>query len=262
MQDQIAVENLSFRYDGNEAVTDVSFSVNGGDYVALVGHNGSGKTTLVKLILGILKPIHGSISLFGTDVSQFTSWEKIGYLPQNIALFNPLLPATVKEIVGLGLLSGKHFPKRLRNKDFKKVFDALDQLEIRDLKDTLIGQLSGGQIQRALLARAIVNNPQLLILDEPVSSVDSQTRKEFFAYTAKLNKERKTTVILITHDIAHSGGYAHKLLFLDKRIVFYGNFGEFCVSKKMADEFGAELQHIICHQHEDKHSKFHQHTSI
>jgi len=252
MDNLIAVENLSFRYDGNEAVTDVSFAVNKGDYVALVGHNGSGKTTLVKLILGILKSTKGSVSLFGTDVSQFISWEKIGYLPQNIALFNPLLPATVKEIVGLGLLSRKRFPRRLRSKDFEKVLDALDQLEIRELKDKLIGELSGGQIQRVLLARAIVNDPQLLILDEPVSSVDSQTRKEFFAYTAKLNQERKTTVILITHDIAHSGGYAHKLMFLDKHLVFYGTFGEFCISKKMADEFGAELQHIICHQHKEK----------
>ncbi|MCL5431830.1 MAG: metal ABC transporter ATP-binding protein [Patescibacteria group bacterium] len=249
MEKIISVEDLSFRYGGNEAVSDVSFSVEQGDYIALVGHNGSGKTTLIKLLLGILKPSTGSVFLFGKDLHDFTHWDKVGYLPQNIGLFNPLFPATVAEVVALGLVSQKKFPKRLTAEDAKSVNQALTQMDIAALSNKLIGELSGGQIQRTLLARAIVNQPELLILDEPVSAVDTETRKDFYSYTARLSKEKKTTIILITHDIGHSGGYANKLLFLDKRIIFYGKFGEFCISKEMKEQFGAEIQHIMCHQH-------------
>ena len=249
MEKIISVEGLSFYYGGNEAVTNVSFAVNKGDYIALVGHNGSGKTTLIKLLLGILKPSTGSISLFGKNLHDFSNWEKIGYLPQNIGLFNPLFPATVTEVVALGLISRKRMFKKFSKEDEKKVHDALSQMGILTLRNKLIGELSGGQIQRMLLARAIVNEPELLILDEPVSAVDAETRMDFYSYTARINKENKTTIILITHDIGHSGGYAHKLLLLDKRIIFYGKFGEFCVSREMEERFGREIQHIMCHQH-------------
>jgi len=249
MEDIISVEDLSFRYGGNEAVSSVSFSVKKGDYIALVGHNGSGKSTLIKLLLGILKPSTGSVFLFGKDLHDFTHWNKVGYLPQNIGLFNPLFPATVAEVTALGLVSQKKFPKRLTTEDAEQVNQALVQMKITALSNKLVGELSGGQIQRTLLARAIVNQPELLILDEPVSAVDAETRKDFYSYSARLNREKKTTIILITHDISHSGGYANKLLFLDKRIIFYGKFGEFCVSKQMEEQFGIEIQHIMCHQH-------------
>jgi zinc transport system ATP-binding protein len=244
-----SIKNLSFRYGANIAVDNISLSIDEGDYIALVGHNGSGKSTLVKLILGILKPSSGNISLFGEDLQNFSDWGKIGYLPQNIGIFNPLFPATVKEIVALGLIARKHFPKKLNSNDRSDVAWALEQMGITELKDKLIGELSGGQIQRTLLARAIVNKPKLLVLDEPVSAVDSETRDEFFDYTSSLNKDKKTAIILITHDVAHSGGFANKLLIMDKHVVFYGSFSEFCSSKEMGGQFGEDFQHTICHQH-------------
>ncbi len=249
MEEVISAKHLSFSYGGNYAVSDVSFAVEKGDYIALIGHNGSGKSTLIKLLLGILKPAAGTVSLFGTDLQKFSQWNRIGYLPQNIGLFNPLFPAMVKEVVALGLIAQKQFPKRLTSEDQNKVHKALEQLDITPLSDKLIGELSGGQIQRTLLARAIVSNPDFLILDEPVSSVDSETREEFFSYISRLNKEKKTTIILVTHDIGHSVRYTNKLLFLDKKIIFYGNYSFFCASKKMAEQFDPEIQHIICHQH-------------
>jgi zinc transport system ATP-binding protein len=201
------------------------------------------------VLLGILKPDKGEITLIGQNLSGFSQWEKVGYLPQNIGLFNPLFPATAKEVVALGLVPAKKFPKRFTPRDTKSIADSLAQMGMASFQNKLIGELSGGQIQRTLLARAIVNQPELLILDEPVSSVDAETREEFFSYTAHLNKVKKTTIILITHDIAHSGGYAGKLLFIDKRIIFYGNYRQFCGSKEMESQFGGEIQHIICHQH-------------
>ena len=249
MEEIISVKDLSFRYGSFDAVSNMSFSVCKGDYIALVGHNGSGKSTLIKLLLGILKPSAGNICLFGKNLVSFTDWSKIGYLSQNTGLFNPLFPATVSEVVALGLISKKKFPKRLSKDDKKSVDQALIQMNISELGNKFIGELSGGQIQRTLLARAIVNKPELLILDEPVSAVDAETKKDFYSYTQNINRENKTTIILITHDIGHSGGYANKLLFIDKKILFYGKFGEFCVSKEMEDQFGREIQHIMCHQH-------------
>src|SRR3990170_2976096 len=105
----VSVQNLTFRYGEHEAITNASFSVDHGDYVALVGHNGTGKSTLIKLLLGILRPTEGSVSLFGKQIQEFSDWKRVGYLPQNIGLFNPLFPATVKEVVALGLLSQKKF---------------------------------------------------------------------------------------------------------------------------------------------------------
>lgn len=224
MKTIVSANHLSFHYGGNEVVQDVSFDVQQGDYIALVGHNGSGKSTLLKLLLNLLTPSRGNVTLWGTPMRNFSDWKRVGYLPQNIQLFNPLFPATVNEVVALGLLSQKQFPKRMTSGDAEKVHNALAQMHILPLGDKLVGELSGGQMQRALLARAIVNTPELLFLDEPVTAIDTETRNDFFTYTAELNKKQKTTIILVTHDIEHSGGYANKMLYLDKKILYYGNY--------------------------------------
>jgi zinc transport system ATP-binding protein len=244
MDEIIKVEHLSFSFGGNEAIWNVSFGVQRGDFVALVGHNGSGKTTLVKLLLGILSATKGKISLFGEDMQNFSAWEKIGYLPQNIRIFNPLFPATVEEVVALGLVAHKRVMQRE-----EKIEEALKLLRLKNIRTKMIGELSGGQIQRMLLARAVVNQPELLILDEPVSALDAGTREEFFSYLSEFNKQRQMTIVMITHDIGSMGEYANKLLLLDKKILFYDCFRKFCQSKEMTSQFGPEYQHIICHQH-------------
>ncbi|MFH0772798.1 MAG: metal ABC transporter ATP-binding protein [bacterium] len=249
MKSVLSAQHVSFHYGGSEVVNDVSFDVQEGDYVALVGHNGSGKSTLLKLFLNLLVPSKGKITLWGVPSGTFSDWKRIGYLPQNVQLFNPLFPATVREVVALGLLSQKQFPKRMTSNDAEKVYDALKQMHILPLADKLVGELSGGQMQRTLLARAIVHSPQLLFLDEPVSAIDTETRNDFFTYTGELNKKQKTTIILVTHDIEHSGGFANKMLYLDKKILFYGNFKQLCVSPHMKQHLGEEIQHIMCHQH-------------
>jgi zinc transport system ATP-binding protein len=114
----------------------------------------------------------------------------------------------------------------------------------------LIGDLSGGQQQRVLVARAIVNEPELLILDEPTTALDPETREKFFHTLQELNQNKKVTIILITHDIGSIGKYASKLLYLDKRIIFYGSFEDFCSSADMESYFGEFAQHLICHRHD------------
>jgi len=246
----LAVERLSFRYNSVEVLNDISFLVDAGDYVGLVGPNGSGKTTIIKIILGLMEPQKGSVSLFGTNPTAFKDRHKIGYLPQKPTNFNPHFPATVEEVVSLGLFSKKGFPGRVVKNDERLINEAMALTDIFNIKDAMIGDLSGGQQQRVLAARALVNQPELLILDEPTTALDPETREKFFQTLQELNRSKKVTIILVTHDIGSIGKYASKLLYLDKRIIFYGSFEDFCSSGDMGSYFGEFAQHLICHRHD------------
>ena len=250
--DVLATEGLTFQYNSTEILADISFRLQAGDYLGLVGPNGSGKTTLIKLILGLLQPSKGEIVLFDSNLTDFKDWRKVGYLPQKINSFNPHFPATVREIVSLGLLSTKRFPRRIKKNDDMAINNALELVDIIDIKTELIGELSGGQQQRVLIAKALVSEPELLILDEPTTALDPEAREKFFGTLKDLNENRKVTIIIITHDIGTIGKYASRLLYLDKRLIFYGGFDDFCTSSEMANYFGEYSQHVICHRHDQK----------
>lgn len=245
----LSIKNLSFFYGANEALSDISFSVEKGNYVAMCGPNGAGKTTLINVILGLEKATKGYVELFGQDLKDFHDQGRIGFLPQQAYAFNPLFPATVKEVVAMGLLSRKKIPKAFTPTDTAHVHEALERMSILDLRDEPIGSLSGGQQQRVFLARALVSNPELLILDEPSTALDPQAREQFYDLIASLNKTQGMTILLITHDPSTAGQFADHLLYLDKRVVFYGAFDDFCNSKDMGKYFGSFSQHLICHQH-------------
>jgi zinc transport system ATP-binding protein len=249
MQQVIEVRGLYSRYGATHAISDISFNVEAGDYVGIVGPNGSGKSTLVRALLGLVARDEGEISLFGMPLADFRDWQQIGYLPQNLNLFNPAFPATVTEVVQLGLLAGKPFPRRIVRGDLERVEGALELMGISSLRRRLIGQLSGGQQQRVLLARALVNQPRLLILDEPTAALDPETRDRFYGLVAEVNRDLGTTVLLITHDYGTIGSFASRLLYLDKKMIFYGTFGEFCLSPEMTGHFGEPAQHHICQRH-------------
>ncbi len=245
MKDIIELQNVTIRYGQTEAVNDVSCGIAAGDFVGLAGPNGAGKTTLLKALLGLIPTEKGRITLFGKPLKSFKDWQKIGYLPQKSSTINQLFPATVEEAVFIGLLSSKKIPKIITRKDREKISKALHELEIFDLKDKMLAELSSGQQQRALLARCLVAEPEILFFDEPSTALDPKSREAFFELIKKLNKEKGITVILITHDIGNIGEYANKLLYLDKKLVYFGGYAEFCRSKKMHSRLG----HIICHQH-------------
>jgi zinc transport system ATP-binding protein len=246
----LALRGVSFRYQAAEVLTDVTLDVQAGDYVGLVGPNGSGKTTLMKIVLGLLPLQAGAVTLFGQDGASFRGWDRIGYLPQRTDGVHPRFPATVREVAAMGLLSKKSFPRAIRAGDEEAIDRALALLEIGELKRRPIGELSGGQQQRVLVARALVNEPDLLILDEPTSALDAEMRDRFFALLKRLNKERRVTIIIVTHDMGNIGRYSSKLLYVDKRVVFFGDFGDFCASPEITELFGAYAQHIICHRHD------------
>ena len=234
----LAVQNLCAGYNGSEALKDVCFTVNPGDYVGICGPNGSGKSTLIKVILGLLRPESGEVSLLGTPQTSFQQWERIGYLPQGLQFFNPHFPATVDEVVRLGRLSAKRFPRRFNREDAQAVERTMEWMGISDIRGSMIGELSGGLRQRVLLARALVNDPALLVLDEPTTALDPETRDSFYKLIFEMNRERKATVLLVTHDTATIGKYASHLLYLDKKVIFYGDFDDFCNSSEMTGFFG------------------------
>ena len=246
----LTTENILFRYNAVEVLNTISFDVEKGNYIGLVGPNGSGKTTLMKIVLGLLRQSEGRVVLFGLDQDSFGDWYRIGYLPQTITLSNPHFPATVREIVASGLFSGKRFPKRMNRSDEALIDEALALMDVQNLKKSLVGELSGGQQQRVFAARAMVNKPELLILDEPTAALDPEIREHFFSTLDHLNRDHDVTIMLITHDIATIGKYASKLLYLDKRVIFFGSFEDFCSSENMTKYFGEFAQHLICHRHD------------
>ncbi|MBP1748297.1 MAG: transporter related protein [Deltaproteobacteria bacterium] len=250
MRDVITTDRLCFRFNGTEILKDITFTLKEGDFLGIVGPNGSGKTTLIRVLLGLMTPTQGHVALFGQNIANFHEWSKIGYLPQNITGFNPHFPATVEEVVGLGLLAGKAFPRRKTKNDRRSVDDAMDLMDITSIKNKLIGELSGGQQQRVLIAKALVSSPELLILDEPTTALDPETRERFFSILKNINKQNHVAIIMITHDVGTIGQHASLMLYLDKTVVFYGGFDDFCMSKDMTNYFGEHSQHLICHRHE------------
>lgn len=246
MSELIRVENLTVRYGRHEALTDISFSVEKGDYIGIVGPNGCGKTTLIKALLGLNRPSSGTI-VFNNGAA--TAQGFLGYLPQKAISADRVFPATVKEIIATGLIHSNGFQLRMSQADKARIDTVLERLKIQDLKSKRIGSLSGGQLQRVLLGRALVASPKLLILDEPTSALDPQIREEFYTLLTSLNQDDGVTILLVSHDIGSVGRYTNKMLYLDRRLVFFGGYEQFCGSPDMTRYFGYETQHQICWRH-------------
>jgi len=242
--------DLHVNLGGAEVLRAVSFAVQPGDYVGVAGPNGSGKTTLLRTLLGFISPSRGTVRLFGQDPRGFRDWHRVSYVPQIGTSLPSLLPLTAEEVVFLGLLPGRGFPRRMDRTARERVRAALRLMKMEGMARMPVSALSGGQQQRVLLARAVVNEPELLLLDEPSAALDPAFRDDFYDAVSRLNQESGMTVIMVTHDTASIGLYARRLLYLDRRVVFYGTFAEFCRSEEMTRYFGAFQQHQICHQHD------------
>lgn len=199
-QEVISLEDVSFSFQQQTVISNLSFAVKERDFIGLIGTNGAGKTTLLRMIVGLLKPTSGTIRLFGEKIDKFKQWERIGYVPQKNTL-NPLFPATVREVVLSGLYGRSKLFKQMNKADFKKCEDALHAMGIDDLKDKRIGQLSGGQQQRVFLARALINNPSLLILDEPTVGIDTETQESFFHMIKHMHQHHNITFLMVSHDL-------------------------------------------------------------
>ncbi len=248
MSNIIEIKNVSVHYGQTEAIKDISFEIKSGEFIGLIGPNGAGKTTLVKALLGVLPVASGEILLYGQPLKAFSNWNKIDYLPQNLKTINPLFPATVEEVVFLGLLSSKKSPRYFTATDKAKVKEALDDLGITQLKNKTISELSGGQQQKVMIARALVSKPEILILDEPTTALDTKSRQEFIKFIQELNNKKGVTIILITHDTNLICQFVNKLMYIDRKLIFFGSVDDFYDSKKHGVELGEYGRHVIHHQ--------------
>ncbi len=228
----LEVKNVSFGYANAKVLEDISFIVCKGDFVGLIGPNGSGKTTLLKLILGILPLQQGSIKIDGIPLPRFGQWSKVGYVPQKATHIEQQFPATVMEVVGMGLLSVKKFPKTLNSADSARIMDALGQVQMEKYADKRIGELSGGQQQRILIAKAMISSPEILFLDEPTTGIDPESQQKFYDLLGTLNKSG-TTIVLVSHDIGRITKHVTKIASLNQKLEFYGTHSEFCANDKM-----------------------------
>ncbi len=234
----IEITNISFSYGGHDVLKDVNLHVHRGDYLGLVGGNGSGKTTLLKLILGLLTPKSGTIKLFGQDVRSFKDWSKVGYVPQKATAIDANFPATVEEVVLMGRYGKRGLFHRVTSEDREKAIEAIRRVDMLRYRDTLIGDLSGGEQQRVFIARALAGEPEVLFLDEPTVGVAERIKSDFYALLQKLNKELQLTIVLITHDIESMAHQAMHIACLDHTIFFHDS----------VDKYFAETHHLI-HPH-------------
>lgn len=214
MKDRILeFENVSFAYEREQILKDVTFSVERGDFVGIIGENGTGKTTIMKLMLGFLPYSEGSIRMFGEERKKFKRTELLGYVSQKANSFASDFPATVYEVVAAALYAKRGFFKRATPADKKSVDEVLEQVGMAEYKDRLIGRLSGGQQQRVFIARALIKKPEILILDEPTVGIDAKSVETVTNLISGLNKQGMT-VIMTNHDTHSLKREANKIITL------------------------------------------------
>ncbi len=206
-------ENLSLGYGAHTVAKNISFTLNTGDYLCIVGENGAGKSTLVKTLLGLQKPLGGKIR-----AGEGFSLNSIGYLPQQ-TMVQKDFPATVQEVVRSGLLSRKGFFSFYTEKDRRRAAQVMEELGITALAKKSYRELSGGQQQRVLLARALCASENMLLLDEPVAGLDPVVTEELYSLIKKLN-ENGMTIIMVTHDIQAAIKYASHILYVGSEPLF------------------------------------------
>lgn len=213
MDSVVKFDDVSFSYDEAFVLKEVSFSVSPCEFLGIIGPNGGGKTTLLRLIMGFLEPVIGSVSIFGGPPSQ--NRNLIGYVPQSLK-YDKEFPISVLEVTLSGLLSQLPWYGRFSKNDKARALEVLERLGIGHLKHRALGSLSGGQVQRALIARALVSNPKLLLLDEPTANVDSQAETEIYALLKELSNE--VTILMVTHDLMTSIEHVDRVLLVQQTV--------------------------------------------
>lgn len=212
----VEINEVSFAYNGDIVLEDVSLEIQQGDFIAMIGPNGGGKTTLLKLILGLLKPDNGEIRVTGQATQKASAC--IGYVPQDVHV-NSSFPITAMEVVLMGKLDPKKRWARNSALNRQEAMLALERMEMSDLAGRKIGELSGGQRQRVFIARALVTQPKLLLLDEPTASIDTKGQADFYHLIKELNKE--ITILVVSHDLLVISRYVKSVACVNKQLHYH-----------------------------------------
>ena len=235
----VEIKNLTVRYDSVKALDDVSFSINQNDFLGIIGPNGAGKSTLFACMLGIITEFKGEIYFFGENIRKSKKYLRdVGYVPQK-PIFEKNFPATVKEVVRMGLKKGSE----------KKIDEALQQVWIHELSHRRIGELSVGQQQRVFIAKALVGDPKVLILDEPVTGIDKQSTEIFYSILRDLNQKHNITIIWSSHDLDAVNKLANKVACLNKTLFFHGVSQEFFSNEELIKQYSESSMQQHMHHH-------------
>ncbi len=213
----IEIKNLWAGYEHESVLENINFTVYEGDFIGLIGPNGGGKTTLIKVLLGLVKPDRGSVTIKGLPVEEGRKF--LGYVPQLVE-FDHQFPIRVWDVVEMGRLGLRGLFKRYSSLDHQKVEDALRAVEMLDYMRKPVGELSGGQRQRVYIARALASEPELLILDEPTSNVDPQVSNSIFSLLHQLNET--ISILLITHDMSAVSSYTKTIGCINRNLHYHG----------------------------------------
>jgi zinc transport system ATP-binding protein len=254
MQDLVAVsvKNLTYSYKvgstslSSNVLDNISFSVNKGDLLGVIGPNGAGKTTLFSCMLGLFKDYQGEVRIFDHDIRKNSNLilQSIGYIPQQKSI-DQGFPATVQEIVSLGMIGKKNGSK-------EKVASALEMVDLSGQNHRRIGELSGGQQQRVLIAKALVNEPKLLILDEPTTSVDVETQNKFYTLVKNLNQKNGLSIIWASHDLDAVNKIANKVMCLNRSMFFHGDTSEFFGSNELIRMYSESSMQLHMRSHSNQ----------
>ena len=211
----VEINHVSLKFNEQLILQDINFSIEEKDFIAIIGPNGGGKTTLLKVILGILTPDKGQVKVFGRKPNK--AKDLMGYLPQRLD-FDRDFPINVFETVLMGRYHG--LLKKYSTKDHDAVIEALKNVEMDKFKDRQISKLSGGQLQRVFIARAIVRDPKLLIMDEPMASIDPEMQRSFYELMSRLKD--KMAIVLVSHDVGAVSSHVDKIACLNQKLYFHG----------------------------------------
>jgi zinc transport system ATP-binding protein len=237
----MSVKNLSFHYNGNPILERITFDIQAGDYVGIVGPNGGGKTTLLKLMLGLLKPDKGEILLSGDSIHHSEDRSRIGYVPQRGTGDDHFFPATVEEVVTSGRTASRGVFSRRVKADIAAVKRAMKTADIAHLSRRRMGTLSGGERQRVMIARALAGDPAILMLDEPTSAVDAPSQEAFYTFLRKLH-DQGLTIVIVSHDLDIVTHEVDTVLCLNKHLICHGPADEV-----MHKVYGKKAK--VMHQH-------------
>ena len=245
----LQVKTVDIARSGTLVIQNASFTIQKGDYVGIVGPNGGGKTTLILALLNFLPRTKGTIKLFGTDIDKFSAWEKVAYISQTATSFDCKFPLTVRELVALGRIKKKNIARRYTREDWQAVDESISFMGLAEDANRRIGQLSGGQKQRVFVAKALARNPEIIFLDEPIVGVDATAQEKFFKKLSDLNTKRKTTILLVTHDLTSVFCRMSKVLCVNRQVEIAQISSDLDPNKLLKKAYGEHF-HFIFHRHE------------